>query len=267
MRTLPLVFVATLAAADQPKFQLQVAPNEGSGELLRRASLHCGGAAFAVGAPQSGTFVCGRAVDVAAQLATAELVVRGVVTRIETVDLKRPSGVDPEVRRATLEVTRTLKGPTRKTLSFLFVNSTADAYAGYPKPKLQQDGVWLLSRDGQTREFSVFDASAAQPANKEDALRELLKKCPTTASGRCETVGWQCPYEATLCSCEAACPGGINKPRDTFGRWICRPNACSTAVNGASCTPEGTQCEGCWGTFPVRCEQGRWKIHNIAPPP
>ena len=203
--------------------------------------------------------------DVGALARAAPLVVRGVVVAIEP---HAPFG-NLKLRQATVRVTRTLKGAPRDSVTFLFGVGDASACPGCPRPKLGQDGVWVLtSPPSMIADYVIFDPLAMAPPASEPKVVARLKTppCPERAAGRCSEPGWLCAYPEAMCTCATACPGGADHPGPLPASWVCRPPACATARVGEPCVP-GLRCEGCWGTFPMVCESGQWRAVHIPPPP
>lgn len=196
---------------------------------------------------------------------SAPLVVRGVVVAVEA---HAPFG-GLSLRQATLRVTRTLKGAPRDSVTFVFGVGDAQSCPGCPRPRLGQDGVWvLMSPSSRFAEFALFDPLAMAPPAAEPVVlaRLATPPCPERAQGRCAELGWQCAYPEVLCSCEPACGGGLAYVSDHVpSSWVCRPHACATARPGEACVGDA-KCEGCWG-FPFVCDAGRWRLIEISAPP
>ena len=268
---MPFLFLMLVAG----QFEVR-GPN--AGELARRAHIRCGGEATAVDVSDgglSGTFACvsQSGADVTDVLTEAELVVSGKVTKVVTPPATLFDDPGPQWRRATVKVLRVLKGhPQPGTVSFIFIGSSTDGNEEAPKVKVGQSGVWLLTRgSGQVRELMMLSSFDSQPPEAEAYLKELLaeKPCPTSPRGTCPTEGAVCPGRGVLCSCESACGGGAPPPNDSVAPlgWVCRPTACSSAVAGGKCAPDGMACMGCWGQNTSVCEKGRWRFPRISPPP
>lgn len=261
-----LVFLASAAQAGEVVFTID-APD--AAERLRLARVRCGGAADEV---PDGGFTCPAhpGVDVVDAMATAERVVRGVVTRVDS-KTGLPAD-DAQWRRAVVAVKQTLKGPAAKSVSFLFIGNPSAEYGDAPKPTVGQDAVWILSRgSGAVRALMVTTALEVQPASAVAGLKALLARegCPAKPSGTCASEGAVCPGAETTCTCESACGGGHALDPDAVPvpRWVCRPTACATAKAGAACAPDGLACVGCWGTTPWTCVKGTWRYHRVSPPP
>lgn len=270
------LLLLSLVSSAGPNFTISVTAEQGPAELLRRARIRCGGPTDPDSAQGrlSATFTCSTpmGLDVTDELRAAELVVLGKITSIETPPAK--SLGDPAFgwKRATVKIERVLKGVLTPRTSFLFIGSKKDEHVSAPKVKVGQRGVWLLTRGtDEPRELMMISLLDAHAPDAADYLSELIEeaRCPELPAGKCPQESAVCPRADATCTCEAPCPGGADMGRTAprHFRWVCRPNTCAKAVAGASCAPDGLACEGCWGTKPFTCEQGRWVFHDIPPPP
>ena len=269
-----MFLLLSLILAAPPQFEVK-APS--SIERKRRAGLRCGGSAESVSTKgEVGTFTCNNGlvgVDVTDSLRQSELVVRGKITNIETPPAKDFEDPSPKWKRATVKLASVLRGEVKeKTVTFLFISSNKDGNDLYRKVKVGQTGIWILTRGlGAGKELTMLTAVDDQPVSAEDYLKELLVAmvCPEKLEGRCDFQSQVCAGAGVNCTCEPPCGGGIPMSPEQASRmrWLCRPTACATAKEGEQCSPDGMGCEGCWGTRPFTCEQGRWKFHEISPPP
>lgn len=270
----------SLVSTAAPTFELTVTPEQGPAELLRRARIRCGGVAepASVDGGLSGSFTCPGSprVDVMDELGNVELVVLGKISQVITPSAKTYGDPAPGWKRAAVKVERVLKGSpfpypsTTKSASFLFAGSTSGEYAAAPKVKVGQRGVWLLRQGNLGPELMLRSALDAQPPEAADYLSELLtaNPCPAAPAGRCAAEGITCPGPETRCTCERPCQGGANMPIESRPlAWVCRPSACSMAVAGETCAPDGMACVGCWGTHPFTCDAGHWAFHPVPSPP
>lgn len=269
-----MFLLLSLILAAPPQFDVK-APSPV--ERKRRAELRCGGSAVSVSTRGDvGTFNCTNAlvgVDVTDSLVQSELVVRGKIMSIETPPAKDFEDPSPQWKRATVKVASVLRGEAKeKTVTFLFVSSTKNGNDLYRKVKVGQTGIWILTRGlGPQKDLTMLTSVDDQPVSAEDYLKELLAAmvCPEKFEGRCDFQRQVCPGAGVNCTCEVPCGGGIPMSPEQASRmrWVCRPTACGTAKEGELCSPDGMKCEGCWNTHPFTCEQGRWKFHDIPPPP
>lgn len=271
------LLLLSLVSSAGPNFALSVTAEQGPAELLRRARIRCGGVAEPAAADGglSGTFTCPASpgADVMDELGSVDLVVLGKITQVVTPPAKLYGDPAPGWKRATVTIERVLKGdpfPSPQRESFLFIGSTEGARAAAPKVKVGQRGVWLLKRGPSGGELMMLTALDSHPPDAAGYLGELLtaRPCPAVPVGRCAAEAAVCPGPDTLCTCERPCQGGAFMPLESRKlAWVCRPLACSTAVAGEKCAPDGLACVGCWGTHPFTCEQGRWVFHDVPPPP
>lgn len=266
-----LCLVSVIAAAGTPTFVVKA---DSAAERARVAAIRCGGAATLV-SDDEGTFLCEKfpGTDVSDALKDAELVVVGRIMKVQTLPPEIYGDPTPGWGRATLEIARVLKGQGTGRVSFIFIGSTEAEHAEAPKPKVGQKGVWLLTRGtGAVRELMAGTVLDVHPPEAEATLRELLgaNACPEKPAGTlCDSIGSVCPGLGVVCSCEGSCGGGRPPPpgQEPKPRWVCRPSACSTAKQGASCGPEGISCIGCWGIAPWTCSGGKWRYREIPRPP
>jgi hypothetical protein len=266
-----MLLLLSLVLAAPAEFEVR-APNPE--ERDRRAKIRCGGNPVSVETDAGvTTYSCEqKGVDLTDSLRECELVVRGKITNVETPPAKQFGDPAPEWKRATVKISSVLRGQGKGSVKFLFISSTKDGYEEYPKVKAGQEGLWVLTRGtGAVRELTVTSSFDSQPVSAEDYLKELIAEtaCPEKLVGTCEHARARCPGETMSCTCEPPCGGGAPPPPNYVPplRWVCRPNPCASAKAGEKCSPDGMACEGCWGTHPFTCEQGRWKFHRISPPP
>ncbi|MDP1920459.1 MAG: hypothetical protein Q8L14_29715 [Myxococcales bacterium] len=265
-----LCLVSAIAAAGTPTFEVK---GDSDAERARIAAIRCGGEATLV-SPDAGAFFCAQfpGTDVTDALKEAELVVVGAITKVQTLPAEIYGDPTPGWGRATLKITRVLKGKRAGSVDFLFIGSTEAEHAEAPKPRVGQKGVFLLTRGGgAVRELMALSVLDVHAADAEATLRELLRgdACPAKPVGQCSSPGSVCPGANVNCTCESACGGGHEPPpgEEPKSFWVCRPSACAAAKAGAACSPDGLKCLGCWGTSPWTCSGGKWRYRQIAGPP
>lgn len=118
-------------------------------------------------------------VELAERLRTVDVVVVG---QISEVDSERPppafpvSEHDPQWQRARLEVEQVLSGDLQdRTLSLVFPGTQDVAWVDAPRPRPEQQAVWLLTAAPELDGFTALDPLDAQPASQADRIRRLLE--------------------------------------------------------------------------------------------
>jgi hypothetical protein len=126
--------------------------------------------------------------DLQRRLAQAEMVIVGKIT-----DIKQgpPSDIitehDPDFWEAKLQIKSVELGPsTQRAVTILYANSMDVVWAGSPKFKKGQEGIWILHSDQAVdwkrrlrlpvESLTALDSEDFLPLNQLERVRRLLKK-------------------------------------------------------------------------------------------
>jgi hypothetical protein len=119
------------------------------------------------------------------ELKRAILVVQGIVVESGIKDEKYPpfeSEHDPVFRKASIEIREVLKGTIdEKRVDFYYASSDDVMWSTSPKPKKDQEGIFLLLIDQapaifKMRDYTVLDSRDIQPTENLTNIQNLLKQ-------------------------------------------------------------------------------------------
>lgn len=113
------------------------------------------------------------------RLSAVDVVAVGTVTRIEPAARKPTAPVsehNAQWQRALMEITSVLKGnPPPGPVTLLFPATLDVAWVGTPRPRIDQQAVWLLSYNRDLQGYTALDPLDVQPVDQADRIRGLIR--------------------------------------------------------------------------------------------
>jgi hypothetical protein len=121
-----------------------------------------------------------------ARLDRATLVVLAKIVKTDALKLEKPLPIsehNPDWRQAVLQINSVLKGEHQgQELTIIYPGSGDEAWMASPKPKPEQQGIWILQKDQQEKGgpkfnipgYTALDALDFQPMDQVDRVKRLI---------------------------------------------------------------------------------------------